>query len=827
MLSTYMKNRITTVVLQLIISFLLSSLIALISQTGIGFGTFAFLTCFFIFFFITTEASLIINTYMRNIKQFLISSFIVVSATYFIFIPLSFMIINQEFPPLTPIGLITYAESIYTYVPVEEDYLVWLHSYMLTSFYSLLVILVFFLLLTEMKKKNSFQKADWKTELIYVFYSRSFDPSKILNYISIYINNSTLKKISDSKYYYILNGITIVVPYRIYFDDVSEMVLDDLTPTEQQVLHCIYSRHSDGFVREYHLKKLLENDIEDFVVPFIIKLSGEYVLELLELIYSSLENKDTIKFKKFAKENKLFMKNEYDHMVSYWSSYYRNIDFDHYVGKKLFNDLFDYSATSDKKRVSFYQQIVSSLDKDENLPSDFILEEEFQYIEYYPDNTDINIYSAPIMNDLLSFNKDRIKNVAYQLAQLRYTNIFENVTEKYLELPMEDQDKIYETARNLIRTTSNVQILILAITLFKQRPSEKDKKVIITLSKYSPFSYFTLDIVKQYKTGNEIIFHLMKNANEYYKTNYLENLEVNTDVIKNWLLYEAWEYEKNDYFFAFLCLEKINATSILEQVSLDQNTFNCISKYIALIIDQYEDNEDFLLLLKELYLRYMNHSLKYCDNINILIIVTKMYHLFNDIVEAKLLYQEILQKKDWEREIRLNLKKANTVKTISMLIYLSNSLNIDISKEIYIIIKKNPVDFITFLYTIKDKKEFLENILFLYQDKLPLDKLASGMGNKELDYFNNEEKNNLILNVILQNLDRIPLIGMPFIYTGLQSPVIKNRESAISVLEKWIAIEKTNIVNDNPKLSLLINYVYQEEIDPLLKRRLYNLKRKK
>lgn len=81
-----------------------------------------------------------------------------------------------------------------------------------------------------------------------------------------------------------MQGETVAIPYRIYNEepetDGSER---PLTETQQVILHCLYSRHSDGRVRQRHLEKITASS-EPWVVPFVVQLAGEYVLEILDTI---------------------------------------------------------------------------------------------------------------------------------------------------------------------------------------------------------------------------------------------------------------------------------------------------------------------------------------------------------------------------------------------------------------------------------------------------------------------------------------------------------------------------------------------------------------
>ena len=54
-----------------------------------------------------------------------------------------------------------------------------------------------------------------------------------------------------------------------------------------EILHCIYSRHHDGFVRQRHIEAVLDST-HPWVIPYVIQLIGEYVIEIVQAVQRSL-----------------------------------------------------------------------------------------------------------------------------------------------------------------------------------------------------------------------------------------------------------------------------------------------------------------------------------------------------------------------------------------------------------------------------------------------------------------------------------------------------------------------------------------------------------
>ena len=56
-----------------------------------------------------------------------------------------------------------------------------------------------------------------------------------------------------------------------------------MTPHQQLIAGCIYSRHGDGHVRERSIARIIGSS-QPWVVPYVLQPLGEYVVEICELI---------------------------------------------------------------------------------------------------------------------------------------------------------------------------------------------------------------------------------------------------------------------------------------------------------------------------------------------------------------------------------------------------------------------------------------------------------------------------------------------------------------------------------------------------------------
>jgi hypothetical protein len=178
------------------------------------------------------------------------------------------------------------------------------------------------------------------------------DVAKVVRLIPQKTNNNVSIGFSQEFIQYFQDKDLIKFPYRIYYIDSSDEVIDSLSVQQKMILHCIYSRSCNGFVRQKHLYSLLQMDYEDWAIPYIVKICDEYVVEILEMTYEILKEQDTERIKKFCLENIMPFCKSYNRMTSYWNEYYRDRynNFQQYIGRKLFRDCFGYSKSMERKK---------------------------------------------------------------------------------------------------------------------------------------------------------------------------------------------------------------------------------------------------------------------------------------------------------------------------------------------------------------------------------------------------------------------------------------------------------------------------------------------
>lgn len=125
-----------------------------------------------------------------------------------------------------------------------------------------------------------------------------------------------------------VQGESVTIPYRLYNDEPTAETRRALSPVQLTILQCLYTRHNDGRIRQRRLEQVIDS-MQPWVMPFVIQLVGEYVLEILVTIKQRLAQLDTpgtpqhAAYGQFLAANPDFLTLTSQRVTSYWNCYYR------------------------------------------------------------------------------------------------------------------------------------------------------------------------------------------------------------------------------------------------------------------------------------------------------------------------------------------------------------------------------------------------------------------------------------------------------------------------------------------------------------------------
>ena len=122
----------------------------------------------------------------------------------------------------------------------------------------------------------------------------------------------------------VLNGETLRIPYRVYATEPPAHLASALSQQQRIALCCLFTRHNSGFVRERMLHEILEEEPAPWAYAFAIQLLGEYVIEILEVLWTRRGALRSEQCLALLNENPKFVALTKKRIVSYWNCYFRS-----------------------------------------------------------------------------------------------------------------------------------------------------------------------------------------------------------------------------------------------------------------------------------------------------------------------------------------------------------------------------------------------------------------------------------------------------------------------------------------------------------------------
>ena len=134
-------------------------------------------------------------------------------------------------------------------------------------------------------------------------------------------------------YTVLLNKEQLSIPERIHIHFPRKKIEFECTQLQKSILYCFYTRHANGYIREHCLKEILAH-LEEWMIPYIVRLSGEYIYEIINIIYRHRLRIEEKNLAHFLIENEAFYHKTTERIKSYWNCYYRwkSFKFDEYIG---------------------------------------------------------------------------------------------------------------------------------------------------------------------------------------------------------------------------------------------------------------------------------------------------------------------------------------------------------------------------------------------------------------------------------------------------------------------------------------------------------------
>lgn len=487
---------------------------------------------------------------------------------------------------------------------------------------------------------------------------------------------------------------------------------------------------------------------------------------------------------------------------------------------------------------SIYEAICQNLTPDGKLPEDFRLpfkEESVNQVRFMPGAKDgIFIFhyginqseeeGDKIVKLLKSDWKQGSRESQSEIAKLLNEKGTLFVIDAILDSIRNDHEDIdinsmFNYAYELAFESTDEELVKLGIGLLGLLDFSKEEEIInklLTLALYDEFTLYVVVAVSSYANSNDILFKIAQKVEGWGKIHTVERLEPTTEEIRQWILRKGCSNMIIDAYLGLECANKGDLLNALHSYLMDDELYEGISVIIDALIDEgpvsgisvYEEAEKalhrYLLITTEREITMVQlwricNLQSWLENCNI-----------SNKDELQKLCNNIVGRQSWNEKI-IEILNNPEHKQFFHATNVASKLNMDVSHLIYKAIKENPIKNSGYLHIAYKNPEYAKDLTEIYEEILPLDNMAQGMG--DLVFADNLSHEFNCLELVLQELRNYPKTGQELVATALKSPLIRARNGACKVLEEWCNKLNENLQIISPRLYSVVKEVEIIEIN--------------
>lgn len=382
-----------------------------------------------------------------------------------------------------------------------------------------------------------------------------------------------------------------------------------------------------------------------------------------------------------------------------------------------------------------------------------------------------------------------------------------------------DVNNMFGYACHLAFQTADEELVKLGIGLLGLFDLSNNKELIdklLVLAVYEEFTLYVVVAMQKYQNGNDILFKIAQKVDGWGKIHALNRLEPKSDEIREWILRKGCANVITDAYLGLECAVKGDLISALRREYIDDELFEGISIIIDALLDEgpvkgisaYEHAEEAL----RRYLMIAHE--KTVTVIQLLRILNLKSWLENGEIagrdELRKMCDNIIQREFWQKIIIEILKNPDD-KNFPYASNAASMLNMEVSELIFNAIRLNPVKHCGYLSMVYKNPQYANQLTKIYEEVLPLDDMATGMG--DFLFAQSLSQEHHCLDFVLQELGNYPKMGEKLVQAALKSPVIRERNGACRVMEKWCNILNRDLQDISPNLYSLLKEIAEIEVN--------------
>ncbi len=423
--------------------------------------------------------------------------------------------------------------------------------------------------------------------------------------------------------------------------------------------------------------------------------------------------------------------------------------------------------------------------------------------------------------ELVSHDRDdEAINILYDLSKdLRAIAAIDELQNLLIARQSEyDSEKMFQFGLRLFVCASKRELVKYGLSILElfdtEHFSTEFKDLVKMAALCDEFTLFAMFIFLQWENANQILFQLGQRVHGWGKVHVMERIMPDTEEIKQWILDNGIDNDIEPAYSALLCYEKAGVADLLN-TEMTYNDYHSAGRILQAMlyegpvpgISKVDNREEVLTLFLD---KAKSYTLTFND-----------YLIIEDILDYALnedsCYPEMVEK----CSALLHTEKCEDVVRKAVEsgrgISLAKKLGIDYQESYFQYYKEHVKDEYFDVADAFDER-YEDAVVEVFRENLDLQEMAKGADVKipiweQLDDY-------LRLDSCLGLLQRMPGKGKDFVLAGLNSPTLRNRNSALNVLESWREITGLSIEEMDPEFWDKLPYIAAKEPDRDIKMRI-------
>lgn len=350
---------------------------------------------------------------------------------------------------------------------------------------------------------------------------------------------------------------------------------------------------------------------------------------------------------------------------------------------------------------------------------------------------------------------------------------------------------------NMVET---VKLGLSLLALFDTGDKGEVCDVLRTLGCCEEFTDYVLTAVESWaeKDKQELYFDLARKLHGWGKINAVERMYADTEEKKEWLLCHGCKNSIMNAYLGLVCAEKCDFQERLKQGNFSEEQFQGAREIMDGLLDEgpcqgLSAMED----AAELVLLYLEECRKHVLNVDLVMQLADIRDYF-DGVKSKAVKSETAGVNEADSDTKIRTKVETMISTIHLkdfivehmkdstyqCIRIARAFELDVSECLIGLMKMNFAKYYPHCYYLFEKNAYVDDFFHICERAI-----------KEADYPNEmgdswgvaaRERKGIMLDMIVQYLDRYPLCGKKMIRICLHSPITRWRNMAGKALLGWV-----------------------------------------